>query len=198
MRIGNSGMYKKLYFNIRFPSWHSSGCENDHLCTSPDTPVTGVDWEVLCANWGFQFSSVAQSCLTLCNPMDCSTPGFPVHHQLPEFNSNSCPSSRWCHPTISSSVIPSPPAFSLSQHRGLFKDWTEGLAWSLLPPCLPENQPVCYSLSVLPRAPVGIFELSAVNLEEPQDSSFSIWIFFPLYHLIGPTPILSYPFLALL
>ena len=32
-----------------------------------------------------QFSSVAQSCPTLCNPMDCSTPGFPVHHQLPEF-----------------------------------------------------------------------------------------------------------------
>ena len=32
-----------------------------------------------------QFSSVAQSCLTLCNPMDCSTPGLPVHHQLLEF-----------------------------------------------------------------------------------------------------------------
>ena len=32
----------------------------------------------------FQFSSVAQSCLTLCDPMDYSTPGFPVHHQLPE------------------------------------------------------------------------------------------------------------------
>ena len=32
-----------------------------------------------------QFSSVAQSCLTICDPMDCSTPGLPVHHQLPEF-----------------------------------------------------------------------------------------------------------------
>ena len=38
--------------------------------------------------------------------MDCSMPGFPVHHQLPELAQNSCPSSRWCHPTISSSVIP--------------------------------------------------------------------------------------------
>ena len=40
--------------------------------------------------------------------MDCSTPGFPVHHQLVEFftNSNSCPLSQWCHPTISSSVVP--------------------------------------------------------------------------------------------
>ena len=54
----------------------------------------------------FQFSSVAQSCPTLCNPMDCSTPGFPVHHQLPEFTQNSCLLSLWCHPTISSSVDP--------------------------------------------------------------------------------------------
>ena len=48
----------------------------------------------------------AQSCLTLCNPMDCSTPGFLVHHQLLELITNSCPSSWWCHPTISSSVVP--------------------------------------------------------------------------------------------
>ena len=40
----------------------------------------------------FQFSSVSQSCPTLCNSMDCSTPGFPVHHQLPVC-SNACPSS---------------------------------------------------------------------------------------------------------
>ena len=51
-------------------------------------------------------SSVAQSCPTPCNPMDCSTPGLPVHRWLPVY-SNSCPSSRWCHPAISSSVIPS-------------------------------------------------------------------------------------------
>ena len=38
-----------------------------------------------CRIMSFQFSSVAQLCLTLCDPMDCSTPGFPVHHQLPEF-----------------------------------------------------------------------------------------------------------------
>ena len=56
-------------------------------------------------SWFSQFSSVAQSCPTLCNPMDCSTPGFPVHYQLPELTSNSCPSSQWCHPAISSSVI---------------------------------------------------------------------------------------------
>ena len=49
--------------------------------------------------------SVAQSCLTLCDRMDCSMPGFPVLHHLLEHVSNSCPSSRWCHPTNLSSVI---------------------------------------------------------------------------------------------
>ena len=38
-----------------------------------------------------QFSSVAQSCPTLCDPMDCSTPGFPVHHQLSEFTQTHVP-----------------------------------------------------------------------------------------------------------
>ena len=52
-----------------------------------------------------QFSSVAQSCLTLCDSMDCSTPGFPPS-PTPEAYSNSWPSNQWCHPTISSSVIP--------------------------------------------------------------------------------------------
>ena len=49
---------------------------------------------------------VAQSRLTLSDPMDCSKPGFPVHHQPSELTQNSCPSSWWCHPTISSSVVP--------------------------------------------------------------------------------------------
>ena len=56
-----------------------------------------------------EFSSVVQSCLSLCDPMACSMPGFPVHHQFWEFThaySNSCPLSHWCHPTISSSVVP--------------------------------------------------------------------------------------------
>ena len=52
------------------------------------------------------FSSVAQSCPSLWNPLDCSMPGFPVHHQLSEPTQNSCPLSWWCHPTISSSVVP--------------------------------------------------------------------------------------------
>ena len=57
----------------------------------------------------YQFSSVPQSCPTLCNRMDCSMPGFPVHHQLPESaqtHSVMSSSIRWCHPTISPSVAP--------------------------------------------------------------------------------------------
>ena len=53
-----------------------------------------------------QFSSVAQSCPTLCNPMDCSKPGFSVHYQLPELAQISYPSSQCCHPAISCSVVP--------------------------------------------------------------------------------------------
>ena len=56
------------------------------------------------SSWEVQFSSAAQSCPTLCNPMNCSTPGLPVHHQLRVYP-NSCPLSQWCHLTISSSVV---------------------------------------------------------------------------------------------
>ena len=64
-------------------------------------------------------SSVTQSCPNLCDPMDCSTAGLPVHHQLPELSS--CALSQRRHPTISSSAIhphiPSPPSFNLSSIR---------------------------------------------------------------------------------
>ena len=74
-------------------------------CESWTLPVRRSDsvWHRL--HESTQFSSVAQSCRTLCNPMNCSTPGLPVHHQLSGVHSNSCPSSRWCHPAISSSVV---------------------------------------------------------------------------------------------
>ena len=65
--------------------------------------------------------SVAKSCLTLCNPMDCSAPGFPVLHHLPEFAQTHV---HWVGDTIQPShplSSPSPPAFNLSQHQGLFK-----------------------------------------------------------------------------
>ena len=73
-----------------------------------------------------QFSSVAQSCLILCNPMDCSTPGFLVHHQsrsLLKLMSTELVMTQ-NHLILSS---PSPPAFNLSQHQGLFQGVSSSL-----------------------------------------------------------------------
>ena len=65
--------------------------------------------------------SDAQLCPALCNPMDCSTPGFPVHHQLAEFTQTHVhqvgDAIQPSHPLSA----PSPPAFNLSQHQGLFQ-----------------------------------------------------------------------------
>ena len=64
-------------------------------------------------------SSVAQSCLTLCDPMDCSTPGLPVHHQLPELAQTHVHRVRDAIQPSHSLLSPSPPTFNLSQHQGL-------------------------------------------------------------------------------
>ena len=67
-----------------------------------------------------RFSSVAQLCSTLCDPMDCSMPGFPVHHQLSEL------AQTHVH-QVSDAIQPPHPlppssfAFNLSQHQGLFQ-----------------------------------------------------------------------------
>ena len=68
-----------------------------------------------------QFTLVTQSCPTLCDPMGCNTSGLPVHHQVPEFAQiyvhQVGDATQPSHPLSS----PSPPAFSPSQHQGLFK-----------------------------------------------------------------------------
>ena len=68
-----------------------------------------------------QFSSVAQSCPTLCDPMNRSTPGLPVHHQLPESTQTHV---HWVGDAIQPShplLSPSPSTLNLSQHQSLFK-----------------------------------------------------------------------------
>ena len=68
-----------------------------------------------------KISSVTQSCPALCDPMNCSTPGVPVHHQLREFTQTHV---HWVGDAIQPSyplLSPSPPAFNPSQHQGLFK-----------------------------------------------------------------------------
>ena len=93
-----------------------------------------------------QFSSVQFShsvMSTLCDPMDCRTPGLPVHHQL--HYSNSCPLSRWCHPTISSSVVPffsclqSFPALGSFQMSQLFTSGGQRIGVSASVSVLPMN-----------------------------------------------------------
>ena len=76
-----------------------------------------------------QFSSVAQSCLNLCNLMNHSTPGLPVYHQLPEFNQTHV---HWVgdanQPSHPLSPL-SPPAHNLSQHQGFFKWVLSSIRW---------------------------------------------------------------------
>ena len=70
--------------------------------------------------------SEAKSCLTLCDPMDCSMPGFPVHHQLPKLAQTHV---HWVSDAIQPShplSSPSPPTFNLSQHQDLFQ-WVSQL-----------------------------------------------------------------------
>ena len=75
-----------------------------------------------CYKVGFTlFSSVAQSCLSLCDPMDCSMPGLSVHHQLPEFTQTHVHRVSDAIQTSHSLSSPSPPTFNLSQHQGLFQ-----------------------------------------------------------------------------
>ena len=79
--------------------------------------------------WLVQFSSVAQLCPTLCDPINCSTPGLPVHHQLPEFTPTHIhrvsDAIQPSHPLSS----PFPPAPNSSQHQGLSNESTLCMRW---------------------------------------------------------------------
>ena len=76
-------------------------CVFEFISVNPHQDLSWGQWPLI----ALKFSSVTHSFPTLCNPMDSSMPGFPVHHQLLEL-AQACPSSQWCHLTISSSVIP--------------------------------------------------------------------------------------------
>ena len=100
-------------------SWHPDNQKwimGPHLC-----PPGGEIWD-----HHTQFSSVAQSCPTLCDPVNRSTPGLPVHHQLPEFTQihvhRGSDAIQPSHPLSS----PSPPAPNPSQHQSLFQ-WVNSL-----------------------------------------------------------------------
>ena len=101
-------------------SWRSSR-PRDQTCVSCVSCIagrfftSGATWEaqqcmlkriLLFATCKFFCCSVAKSCLTLCDPMNCSMLSFPVLHSLSWVCSNSCPLSWWCHPIISPTVAP--------------------------------------------------------------------------------------------
>ena len=83
--------------------------------------LASCSWFCLLILFASIFSSVAQSCWTLCDPINRSMPGVSVHHQLPESTQTHV---HWVSDAVQSShplSSPSPPALNLSQHQGLFK-----------------------------------------------------------------------------
>ena len=121
------GELVKLLINSLFPvaeMYRDSNLQLPFKCsTSPLIEVSGNSFlslkyeraEVCC------FCSVTESCPIICDPMDCSTPGFPVRHYLLEFAQTHV---HWVGDAIQPShplSSPSPPAFNLSKHQGLFQ-----------------------------------------------------------------------------
>ena len=119
--------------------WHNQSCMCSVKSTCTWSPGSAY-WElwvsstqrglnhksVYSSHQGVQFSSVAQSCPTHCDPMNCSTPGLPVHHQLPEFTQTHVhrvgDTIQPSHPLS----CPFPSAPNPSQHQSLFK-WVNSL-----------------------------------------------------------------------
>ena len=113
---GNSSLYK-MVLNACVGRMQGWGLKLLSDCT--------LQFYVFMCLSSVQFSSVAQSCPTLCDPMNRSTPGLPVHHQLPEFTQTHVhrvsDAIQPSHPLSSSSPAPNP-----SQHQGLFQ-WVNSL-----------------------------------------------------------------------
>ena len=98
---------------------HWVGDIHTHICSKIYLYVQKYIYISIC--FYFYVRSVAQSCLTLCDPMNCSTPGLPVHHQLPEFTQTHI---HWVSDAIQPShplSSPSPPAPNPPQHQSLFQ-----------------------------------------------------------------------------
>ena len=134
-------IWPKANFKARFPgdSWDGNLSSNfwswtswtEHANTHSCMQVNRIYFKrekstKLSAQTLSQYSSVAQSCPTLCNPIECSMLGFPVHHQLLELVQTHV---LWVSDAIQPShplPSPSPPALNLSQHQGLFQ-WVSSL-----------------------------------------------------------------------
>ena len=105
-------------------------------------------------------SSVTQLCPTLCDPMYRSTPGLPLHHQLPQFTQTHV-HCWWCHPTISSSVIP----FSCLQSFPAIKAFQMSQLAKLLESQLQHHSNECFSFNIIPMNVQEWFPLEWTGLE---------------------------------
>ena len=106
--------YFLFFLRIQKSSWHPLSFLIFKIKLNKVGWTSGVGSSV-------QFSSVTQLCLILCDPTSCSTPGLPVRRQLPEFTQTHV---HWVGECIQPShplSAPSPHAFNLSQHQGLFQ-----------------------------------------------------------------------------
>ena len=117
---------KSFLYLVSRDSWFSPDIPDTPLLSLPPLP-----------NSSDQIRSVSQSCLTFCDPMNCSMPGLPVHQQLPEFTQTHV---HWASDAIQPShplSSPSPPAPNPSQHQSLFQwvnsshEVTKGLEFQL-------------------------------------------------------------------
>ena len=102
--------------------WEGSLGENGYMFMYGRVPLLSTwNYHSLVNRFSVQFSSVTLLCPTLCDPMDCSTPGLPAHHQLLKITQTPVhpvgDAIQPSHPLSS----PSPPAFNLSQHQDLFQ-----------------------------------------------------------------------------
>ena len=113
--------YETLYVNLKMPSLTRGMHSRNEEFHMQFKYIFKTRQKCLLSSGAVQFSSVTHSCLTLCDPMNHSTPGLPVHHQLPEFTQTHVhvvgDAIQPFHPLSS----PSPPAPNPSQHQGLFQ-----------------------------------------------------------------------------
>ena len=126
-------------------------------------------WKDIFSNpaYNLQFCSVSQSCPTLSDSMNCSTPGLPVHHQLPEFTQTHIhqvsDAIQPSHPMLS----PSPPAPNPSQHQSLFHESTLRIRW-------PKYWSFSFSITPSKEIPGLIFRMDWLDLLAIQGTLMSL------------------------
>ena len=133
-----------------------------------------------------EFSSVTQLCPTLCNILDCSMPGFPVHHQLPELAQTHV---HWVSDAIQqfqSLSSPSPSALNLSQHQGLSSESVLHIRWpsiwisasaSVLPVNIQDWFPLWLTglISLLSKGFSRVFSNTIVQKHQFFGAQLSLW-----------------------